>query len=68
MSYPWESIVSIARDVDAAYAKGEEPETAVVARLARAVLDFQRGLSGPQVRTKSAPAPGSTGDEPEPSE
>lgn len=46
MSSRWENVVVLAREVDAAYAAGKTPDSAVVARLARAVLDFQTSLSG----------------------
>ncbi len=57
MSSPWESIVSIAREVDGAFATGREPELEVVMRLARDVLDFQRGLASARVTIKPPPVP-----------
>jgi hypothetical protein len=42
----WENVVFLAREVDAAFAGGKPPDNTVVARLARAVLDFQRELFG----------------------
>lgn len=55
MSSPWESIVSVAREIDGAFATGREPELAVVMRLARAVLDFQQGLASARVTIKPPP-------------
>jgi hypothetical protein len=46
MSTRWENVVSLAREIDAAVAAGRAPDDAIVARLARAVLDFQRELFG----------------------
>lgn len=46
MSTRWENVVTLAREIDAAYAAGKDPDGAVVARLARAVLEFQSELSG----------------------
>lgn len=66
VSSDWESVVSIAREVDQAYAKGEEPEPGAVTRLARAVLNFERRLAEPQVKRGAPPASGSTGNSGEP--
>lgn len=46
MSSRWESIVRSARDIDGSFAHGRAPEFALVAGLARAVLDFQQHLVG----------------------
>lgn len=49
--------MSLAREVDAAFARGQVPDGTVVARLARAVLDFQKELSGsPSSRTGAPPS------------
>lgn len=66
MSSHWESIVLTARHIDRAFADGRAPELALMATLARAVLDFQQSLVGlrqsplkpPSVRrTEPQPAP-----------
>lgn len=46
MSTRWENVVTLAREIDAAVAAGRPPDGAIIARLARAVIDFQRELSG----------------------
>lgn len=46
MSTRWENVVSLAREVDAAFGSGTTADSAIVARLARAVLDFQKDLVG----------------------
>lgn len=46
MSTRWENVVTLAREVDASFARGQVPDGTTVARLARAVLDFQKELSG----------------------
>jgi hypothetical protein len=54
MSTRWENVVNLARDVDAVLASGRTPDITIVARLARAVIDFQRELYGsgsPGIRT-----------------
>lgn len=56
MSTPWESIVSVAREIDGAFASGREADLDLVMRLARAVLDFQQHLAGARVMRKP-PAP-----------
>lgn len=55
MSTRWENVVTLAREVDAAFARGQVPDGTVVARLARAVLDFQKELSGAQSSRAGAP-------------
>lgn len=55
MSTRWENVVSLAREVDAAFARGQVADTTVVARLARAVLDFQKELSGAQSSRPGVP-------------
>jgi len=57
MSSRWESIVSHARELDEAFARGRPPELALVMRLARAILDFQQELAGPRVTTRPLPGP-----------
>lgn len=57
MSSRWESILSIAREVDEAFAKGRVPETALVMLLARAVLEFQQHLAGARVTSRPPPVP-----------
>lgn len=47
MSTRWENVVSLAREIDDAVASGKPPDGASIARLARAVLDFQKELAGP---------------------
>ncbi len=39
--------MGLARELDAAIASGRAVDDAIVARLARAVLEFQRELTGP---------------------
>lgn len=46
MSTRWENVVTLAREVDAAFGRGESPDSTIVARLARAVVDFQNELAG----------------------
>jgi len=46
MSTRWENVVTLARALDESFSKGEVPDATTVARLARAVLDFQTDLSG----------------------
>jgi hypothetical protein len=46
MSTRWENVVTLARSLDESFSKGEVPDATAVARLARAVLDFQNDLSG----------------------
>jgi hypothetical protein len=66
MSSHWEGVVSVAREVDDAYARGKQPDVEVILRLARAVLGFQQHLAAmrvsSQTRLKAAaaspPAPG----------
>ncbi len=55
MTSPWESIVLLARDIDAAFVRREEPESALVIRLAREVLDFQQQLAASRARKKEPP-------------
>jgi len=58
MSTRWENVVTLAREVDASFARGQVPDSTTVARLARAVLDFQKELSGaPSSRPPSRPPP-----------
>jgi len=57
MSSRWENIVSHAREIDQAFARGRAPELTVVMRLARAILDFQQELAGPCVTTRPLPGP-----------
>jgi hypothetical protein len=57
MSTRWENVVSLAREVDAAFARGQVPDSTIVARLARAVLDFQKELSGATAAPNSRPPP-----------
>ncbi|HTQ48164.1 MAG TPA: hypothetical protein VMI75_35655 [Polyangiaceae bacterium] len=45
MSSRWENVVTLAREVDAYCAKGQVPDNDTVARLAQAVIDFERELS-----------------------
>jgi len=47
MSTRWENVLDLARELDAAIASGKGVDDAVVARLARAVLEFQRELTSP---------------------
>jgi len=47
MSTRWENVVDLARELDAAIASGRAVDDTIVARLARAVLEFQRELTGP---------------------
>lgn len=55
MTSPWESIVLLARDIDAAFGRREEPESALVVRLAREVLDFQQQLAAQRASKKEPP-------------
>lgn len=55
MATRWETVVSLAREVDAAFAKGKDPDATTVARLARAVVDFQKELSAPNGATRASP-------------
>ncbi len=55
MSSCWESIVSVAREIDGAFANGTPPEPVLVMQLARAVVDFQQQLAGPKVIIKTRP-------------
>ena len=57
MSSRWESILSLAREIDEAFANGRAPETALIMLLARAVLDFQQHLAGARVTNKRPPEP-----------
>jgi hypothetical protein len=45
MSTRWENVVSLAREVDAAIVSGKALDMTLVARLARAVLDFEGELN-----------------------
>lgn len=56
MSTQWESVVRLARDVDAAFANGHPLDGVLVMRLSRAVLDFQKQLVGPGLSTRLRPA------------
>lgn len=56
MSTRWENVVTLAREVDASFAKGQVPDNTVVARLARAVLDFQKELSGANSSASRSPS------------
>jgi hypothetical protein len=47
MSTRWENVVNLARELDAALARGSTVDGEIVSRLARAVLDFQKELSNP---------------------
>jgi hypothetical protein len=47
MSTRWENVVGLARELDAAIASGKAVDDEIVARLARAVLEFQKDLTGP---------------------
>lgn len=48
MSHRWENVVTLAREVEGAVAKGESPELTSAARLARSVIELQRWLVGPR--------------------
>jgi len=50
MSSRWEGIVTVARDVDEAFARGAVPDAAMVMRLARALIDFQQYLTNTGAR------------------
>ncbi len=56
MNTRWELVVSLAREVDDDCANGRKPDPTRVARLARAILEFQQGLVGP-VKAKTPPPP-----------
>jgi hypothetical protein len=61
MATRWELVVALAREVDEDCAAGRKLDLTRVARLARAVLDFQQGLVGgpeaPRVAPGSVPPP-----------
>ncbi len=52
---PWEAVVALAAEIDKACSKGTQPDPSNVARLARAVLEFQPRLGGEAVRNGSRP-------------
>lgn len=60
MATRWENVVSLAREIDDAFAKGREPDATIVSRLARAVVDFQRDLSGAPLSQRHQPSSEST--------
>jgi len=61
MATRWELVVSLAREVDEDCAAGRSPDGTKVARLARAVLEFQHQLLG---RTERGFAPRNEPDAP----
>jgi hypothetical protein len=61
MNTRWELVVALAREVDEDCAAGRKPDLTRVARLARAVIEFQQGLVGPIKATTRTP--GSPGEE-----
>ncbi len=62
----WENVLTLAHEVDSTIAKGLVPEEVVVARLARAVLEFQGQVLGKRLHTSedppSPPAPPADAD------
>ena len=65
MNSRWEIVVALARDVDEDCAAGRKLDLTKTARLARAVLDFQKSLVGSAMTERrsdtmpaAAPAPG----------
>jgi hypothetical protein len=57
MNTRWELVVALAREVDEDCAAGRKPDLTRVARLARAVIEFQQGLVGPVKAPRSVPPP-----------
>jgi len=55
MITPWEAIVALAKDVDVDCSRGGRPDETKIARLARAILDFQQHLAGPKVMVTTRP-------------
>lgn len=66
MSPRWESIVRTAREIDGTFADGRMPELALVAGLARAVVDFQEGLMGMRQAPLEPPSVRRAEPQPEP--
>lgn len=60
MATPWEAVVALAKEVDVACAGAGQPDGTSVARLARAVLDFQKELEGGAIARPSRPLPPAT--------
>lgn len=48
MSQRWENVLTLAREIERAVAKGETPELTSAERLARSVIDLQKWLAGPR--------------------
>lgn len=48
MSQKWENVLTLAREIERAVAKGETPELTSAERLARSVIDLQKWLAGPR--------------------
>lgn len=48
MSQKWENVLTLAREIERALAKGETPELTSAERLARSVIDMQKWLAGPR--------------------
>lgn len=63
MATLWENVVTLAREIDAAFSKGQEPDTTMVSRLARAVVEFQRELTGRVHSSTPPPREGETNRE-----
>lgn len=58
----WESIVTAAREIDWAFAKGRAPDPTRITHLARAVLDFQQHLAGSRGMVEARPIRRARGD------
>jgi hypothetical protein len=60
MATRWEAVVALANEVDGACAAAGQPDGTTVARLARAVLDFQKEMEGGAVARSTRSLPPAT--------